>query len=261
MITLGAGETITLHGVDAALLTASDFVFDQTPVVDNAGTMTVSDGAMLPLEGLVDNTGAIALNSNGDVTELQIVGDGVTLEGGGQVILSDAKENMIVGANADATLTNVDNTIAGAGQIGDGDSNLTLINESAGTIDANIAGGILTLETGNTIVNGGLLEASNGGTLQIDDNVSNAGTLEANGGTLVAGGTVTGSGDVAIGDGGHAEFASTFDQNVMFTGPGVLELDHSQSYGGTVIGFATGDAIDLNDLPYSANETLSLDAR
>ena len=256
VITLGAGETITLHGVDAALLTASDFVFDQTPVVDNAGTMTVSDGAMLPLDGIVDNTGAIALNSSGDVTELQIVGDGVTLEGGGRVILSDASENMIVGANADATLTNVDNTIAGAGQIGAGDSNLSLINESAGTIDANIAGGILTLETGNTIVNGGLLEASNGGMLQIDDNVSNAGTLEANGGTLVAGGTVTGSGDVAIGDGGHAEFASTFDQNVMFTGPGVLELDHSQSYGGTVIGFATGDAIDLNDLPYSANETL-----
>ena len=34
VITLGNGETITLHGVNAASLTAADFVFNQTPVVD-----------------------------------------------------------------------------------------------------------------------------------------------------------------------------------------------------------------------------------
>ena len=257
VITLGVGETITLHGVDAARLTAADFVFDQTPVLDNAGTMTVSDGAMLPLGGIIDNTGTIAVNSTGDDTDLQIVGDGVTLEGGGQVILSDSPDNMIVGTNADAVLTNVDDTISGAGQIGDGDGNLTLVNETAGTIDANDANGVLTLDTGNTIVNAGLLEATDGGMLQIDDNVANSGTLAANGGTIVAAGDVTGAGDVAIGGGGAAEFAGTFDQNVTFTGPGVLELEHSQNYGGTVSGFATGDAIDLNDLAYSADESLT----
>ena len=257
VITLGVGETITLHGVDAATLTAADFVFDQTPVLDNAGTMTVSDGAMLPLGGIIDNTGTIAVNSTGDDTDLQIVGDGVTLEGGGQVILSDSPDNMIVGTNADAALTNIDNTISGAGQIGDGDGNLTLVNETAGTIDANDANGVLTLDTGNTIVNAGLLEATHGGTLQIDDSVANSGTLAANGGTIVAAGDVAGTGDVAIGGGGAAEFAGTFDQNVTFTGPGVLELEHSQNYGGTVSGLATGDAIDLNDLAYSANESLT----
>jgi hypothetical protein len=56
---------------------------------------------------------------------------------------------------------------------------------------------------------------------------------------------------------GAADFAGAFDQNVMFTGPGVLELEHSQSYGGTVSGFGLGDAIDLNDLAYSANESLT----
>ena len=139
--------------------------------------MTVSDGATLPLGGTIDNSGTIALSSSGDQTELQIVGDGVTLQGGGQVILSDSSENIIVGANADATLTNVDNTISGAGQIGTGDGNLTLVNEAAGTIDANIAGGILTLDTGNTIVNAGLLEATNGGTLDVQDGtIDNIGT-------------------------------------------------------------------------------------
>ena len=88
VITLGDGETITLHGVHAASLTADDFVFNQTPVVENAGTMVVSDGAVLPLGGTIDNTGTIALNSSGDATELQIIGDGITLQGGGHVTMS-----------------------------------------------------------------------------------------------------------------------------------------------------------------------------
>ena len=171
IITLGAGETITLHRVDAASLTAGNFVFNQTPVVENPGDMTVSDGAMLPLGGTIDNTGTIALTSTGDETDLQIIGDGVTLQGGGQVILSDSHENVIFGATSATTLTNIDNTISGAGQIGIGDGNLTLVNEAAGTIDANFADGVLTLNTGNTILNAGLLEATNGGTLQIIDNV------------------------------------------------------------------------------------------
>ena len=61
MITLADGESITLSGVAAASLTASNFVFDQTPVTNNAGTMTIGDGAMLPLSGIVNNTGTIAL--------------------------------------------------------------------------------------------------------------------------------------------------------------------------------------------------------
>ena len=255
VITLGVGETITLHGVDAASLTAADFVFDQTPVLDNAGVMTVSDGAMVPLGGTIDNTGTIALDSTGDATDLQIIGNGVTLEGGGQVILSDSSENMIVGTNTDATLTNVDNTISGAGQIGAGDGNLTLVNETAGTIDANIVGAVLTLDTGNTIVNAGLLEASNGGTLQIDDNVSNSGTLSANGGTLLAAGNVTGSGDVAIGSGGLADFASAFDQNVAFSGFGTLELGQSANYHATVSGYSDAAILDLADINFINGQT------
>jgi hypothetical protein len=163
----------------------------------------------------------------------------------------------IVGASSTSTLINVDNTISGYGEIGSGDGNLTLINEANGTINADIAGGVLTIETGNIIINAGLLEATNGGTLQILDSVSNSGTLEANGGTIITNSDVTGSGDVVIGGGGHAHFAAAFDQNVTFTGPGTFELDHSQGYGGTVSGFGTGDVIDLNDLAYSANETLT----
>src|SRR5262249_52356571 len=63
IISLGNGETITLHGIDATLLTASNFEFDQTPVTPNDGNLAISDGATLSLSGIIDNSGTIELNS------------------------------------------------------------------------------------------------------------------------------------------------------------------------------------------------------
>ena len=133
VITLGAGRSITLYGVDAGSLTANDFVFDQAPVTDNTGDMVISDGALLPLSGVVNNTGGIALASTGDETDLEILSNGAVFQGAGRITLSDSSQNVIYGATASSMLTNVNNTITGAGDIGDGD--LTLVNE--GTIDAN----------------------------------------------------------------------------------------------------------------------------
>ena len=90
VITLADGQSITLNGVDAASLTASDFVFDQTPVTENAGHMVISDGAILPLSGIIDNTGTIELNSTGSETDLELIEHGITLQGHGQVVLSDS---------------------------------------------------------------------------------------------------------------------------------------------------------------------------
>jgi large repetitive protein len=58
VITLADGETITLNGVNAASLNAADFEFNQTPVTSNSGDMVISDGALLPLSGIVNNTGS-----------------------------------------------------------------------------------------------------------------------------------------------------------------------------------------------------------
>ena len=120
VVTLGEGETITLHGVQPASLNANDFLFNEDPVTNNASAMVVSDGAVLPLEGTINNIGTIALNSTGDHTKLQIIGDGLTIEGGGKVTLSDSSANAIVGSTSTSIniVHYVDNTIAGAGQIG-----------------------------------------------------------------------------------------------------------------------------------------------
>ena len=123
--------SITFDGIDARDLGATSFAFDQEPVTNNPSSMVVSDGAMLPLSGVIDNAGSIELNSTGSGTELELIQNGITLQGGGALTLSDSGDNVIAGTLPSVTLTNVDNTISGAGQIGQG--HMTLVN--AGTIE------------------------------------------------------------------------------------------------------------------------------
>ena len=180
VITLADGQSITLYGVAADSLGASNFVFNQTPVTNNAGTMTIGDGALLPLSGTINNTGTIALESAGSTTTLELIQHGIMLQGGGQVTLSDNDENFISSAFPGVTLTNVDNTISGAGQLGDGWT--TLINQ--GTI---IATGThaLTIDTGsNVVINSGVLEATGPGSLIVNSDVSNSGLIWADGGNI-----------------------------------------------------------------------------
>src|SRR4029079_15571207 len=163
VITLADGQSITLNGVDASSLTASDFVFDQTPITENAGAMTIGDGAVLPLSGIIDNTGTISLNSTGSETDLELIEQGITLQGHGQVVLSDSSDNFIFGTVSNVTLTNVDNTISGAGHLGAG--GMVLVNEgtslSTGT-------NVLDIDTGtNAVTNTGTLEATGTGGLVI----------------------------------------------------------------------------------------------
>jgi len=56
-----------------------------------------------------------------------------------------------------------------------GDNGLALVNQAGGTINANASGYSLILNGGGLITNAGLLEATNGGVLQIQDTVANQG--------------------------------------------------------------------------------------
>ena len=96
----------------------------------------------------------------------------------GAVTLTDSSDNKIVSNGSAATLNVSDNTISGAGTIGD--AHLTLNVEAGGVIDATGTNFPLIASTAGTITNAGTLEASAGATLQIDNNVGNTGgTIEA----------------------------------------------------------------------------------
>jgi hypothetical protein len=186
----------------------------------------------------------------------------VTLEGGGTVQLqqpgTEQAAPTISGLNVGApTLDNINNTISGTGQIGDDNNSLTFNN--SGTVDANVSakGSGLAIDTGNTIANneGGVLEATNGGTLYIDDAVNNSGTVLADGGTVdvvtYLGGAING-GAAQITGGGAFDFYGASSENISFAGGGTLELGLSVSYTGTVGDFGSGDVLDLTDLTYAA---------
>ena len=103
-------------------------------------------------------------------------------------------------------MTNVNNTISGAGNIGNG--SMAFTNQAAGVVNATSAlGNALTITTGTAgATNLGLMEASSGGTLQLENAIANTngttnGTIEAlNGGTVllngstISGGTITTAG-------------------------------------------------------------------
>ncbi|KWI03853.1 Ig-like domain repeat protein, partial [Burkholderia stagnalis] len=258
VIALGDGATITVAGVHATDLTSDNFVFDQEAVTTNAGVMTVNDGAMLPVGGTIDNTGTIALGSTGDLTRFEVLVKSATLEGGGHVTLSDDSHNVIFGSTPDATLVNVDNTIAGAGQLGAGQ--LTLVNE--GTIVASGANA-LVIDTGaHAVVNTGTLEATGSGGLVIDSAVANTGNLWANNGNLTIHGDVTGAGSATISGAATLEFGGASAENTTFAdgAAGTLKLDQSAGFTGTVSGFGAADTLDLADVLFNDHTTLSFTA-
>jgi len=167
----------------------------------SSGSVDVNNNGTLSLLGTLVNTGSIALQSANASTDLIIGGSTastVTLTGSGTITLSDNGNNRIYGAIAADTLLNLNNTIAGAGQIGVGQ--LTLINDA--TINANAAGNALRIVTGSiAAINNGLIESTNTGGLVINSSIisNTSGTIAAAGGNIVlqsstlAGGLLTGT--------------------------------------------------------------------
>jgi T1SS-143 domain-containing protein len=249
VLALAAGQSITLMGVAAAALTAGNFVFDHTPVLNNPATMTISDGALLPLSGIIDNAGTIALDAAARDTHLQLIQNGLTLQGGGELILSDSAHNFMSGSLPGVTLTNLDNTISGAGQLGAGQ--MTLVND--GTI---VATGFhaLVIDTGaNAVTNSGTLAATGSGGLIVNSDVANSGLIWAHGGNVTINGAVTGSGHAMISGAGTLGFGAASSADVTFAADaaGRLTLEHAAYFTGTISGFSSDDQIDLANISYA----------
>jgi len=188
--TLAATQSLTLANADGILdgSTAAGSVTNAGEIVLNGGTV------YLGLTGEIDNTGTLQVQNDGHLFANTA---GATLSGGGQVTMSNG---IILGYTAASSLTNIDNTIAGSGDLGDG--RLTLINEEAGVIDAT---GVIFLQT-SSFQNAGLLEATGSGKLDIENAAvddTGGGTISAGAGALVLlngadvrGGTIGGAGQI-----------------------------------------------------------------
>jgi hypothetical protein len=182
----GAGAAIAIQGGQSATLDGS------SSSVTNTGLVSLQNQATLTLLGTITNDGTISLGSTNQPTSLVAGSPTVTLTGSGTVTLSNNPANYVFGATAADVLDNVNNTIAGAGSLGDGQ--MTLINAAAGIVDANQSNTLTLNTSGETVTNAGLLEATAGGTLLLlNTRVANTGTVYANGGNIsFAGGTIAG---------------------------------------------------------------------
>ena len=186
-------------------------------------TLDIESGASLTIANSIQGPGTVDLDSSGSDPTLAIDG-AVTLQGGGTIEMTGGSGDNIIGVSGShAQLTNVSDTITGAGTIGSGDGRLTLINDA--TIEA--SGGVLAIATGNTVTNnaGAVLQALDGGTLEIEDNVSNSGTITALAGGIVQLESITVSNSAT----GLVDVLSG----------GTLDLDGSAIIGGTIESYGT----------------------
>jgi filamentous hemagglutinin len=169
-----------------------------------SANVEVADFNNLTLDGSINNTGTITLSGNSSYGAYLLVSDaGATLSGGGTIILGGNGNNVVSGYNT--ALTNLNNTIEGAGTINGSDVTPGLFTNE-GLINGNSSGLTLTISGGFN--NSGTIEASNGGTIGITGTVNNTGgTIEAlNGSTVqlysniesISGGTLATSGTGVI---------------------------------------------------------------
>ncbi len=234
------------------------------------GTFIINDNNQVNLNsGTINNDGAININAVSNHATLNVnQNDSVTLTGGGTVVLSSSLTNSngeALIAGFQGTLTNVNNTIEGDGNLGNGQ--LTLINE--GTINANVSMGGLTLSTAGT-TNTGTLEATNGGTLGIQSSVQNNGgtiqsspgsTVDLDNGSVVHGGTLNSNGGTMETNGPTVSLDGSQTSNPL-TLEGTFTINDSNvvNIAGTIINSATINVIDTGDsaaLQLSGDTTLS----
>ncbi len=286
-----AGANITANGPGASVLLFSGTVIQGGTLNNNGGAFFGTPGGYTAyldgstagaitingtytsdlntdtyLLGTINNRGNIQLNGGSGNNSSLILYGNTTLQGGGTLIISTGGGGgsaYIQQAVGGLTLTNVDNTIQGAGIIGN--NGLTLVNQAKGAILANVSGQTLTLNGGGNITNNGTMSAQNGGTLVLNNAVQNNGTVsalinsavyvnstytQATGGQTVVNGSLFAS-NLGIGAGILSGTGTVFG-NVTVSGtgtvhpgnsPGVLTI--SGNYASTSTGTLAIDILNL----------------
>ena len=209
-----------------------------TLTIDSGNSLIIGNNQELTVGGNISNSGQISISATANTTVLAITG-AVSLSGGGTLTLTTSGAGggaYIYQATGGSVLTNVDNTILGQGQIGY--NGLSLVNQSGGTINANVSGATLLLNTGS-MTNQGLAE-------------STTGILEFAGMTVAnAGGNITANGSSST-----VQFVGTTIQagtlNNTIAG-GVLGVPGGSS--DTLDGGTTNGSVTINGIYSIANDS------
>ena len=196
-----------------------------SPITNSGLLQAANTGSLDVTSSTVNNNGTNPLAPSG-ATGILVTGtfvidnpttahQEVILAGSGSGVVA-LNGGTIEGNSANAeTLDNSNNLIFGFGNIGIGTDQLTLQNDATGTIEAQ--NGVLAIHTGHTVINAGTLEAGTGGSLQIDDTVTNTGSIQALGGAHLVfdNATISNLGTIALAEGSLGSFTSLIIQGTL----------------------------------------------
>jgi VCBS repeat-containing protein len=265
--TVSGGPIQILGELDS---TGSSFIIGSS-VTNGAGTIKVASGSTLELDngtivngGSLVNSGTLQIETSsgatlngvavtgGGIINVDVPADAATLilEGGtsitdGTLVNGNVGTVEIYGIDG-ATFDNVDVSNAGLLQV-DGTSKLLLVG------GATIIGGHVT------VASGGLLETYGAG-IEINAVVNNNGTIEiTENGTLKISSSISGTGSVRIDGGATFELNGSDSQTVEFNGADAVFRIDGSSFGGSIVGFATSDQIDLKAFGYDETTTATFE--
>ena len=211
-------------GPDASLANVLD-------LVTVLGGLTLEPGTSLEVSGSI--SGAITVDSSaylficGDYTVENLTLNGGNLDGGVLVPFSGGR-----------LIIPPDGLLQGYGEIGGSPLGGFMSLENEGTIDSDINGQLLAINNIN-FSNDGLVEATNGGKMDLA-------------------GPVTGGGQFLIGQAATLEFGGPTAEVVTFEsgGGGTLYLDKATGFSGTVTGLGQADFIELADFAFSSHPVI-----
>ncbi|MGL4634674.1 MAG: beta strand repeat-containing protein [Beijerinckiaceae bacterium] len=270
----GLGK-LTIQGGTLAGTNGGEVQFHNQPnvVLDgstNQGAVTLQGifrvDASGTFRGEIRNEGQILFKDNAEST-LHIAKESASFTRNGLVSMVGDKimgelqsvydsQNNVVLNPAPAVLTNSNATIQGSGFIGTGpggsfQNRLSLVNGADGVIRANIApvgftDNMLTIATGHTVTNNGLIEAD-GGILKLLDQVTTGGQLRVkNGGAFIVQAGV--ADDIAF-VGSTTEKVRFVSETATPDGLGNQSGASTANYDGVLRGMGVGDAVYTHRLP------------
>jgi hypothetical protein len=276
-VTIESGVTLALDNVTVNGTVFNDLVTGGTIKIDSGDTLAFNGGTInggtLDVIGVMDSTGISVISGATIVNVANIIVVSGTLTIDPTPVTNTGTMEVKGGATlvlSDEIISNTDGTTKGVIQV-DADPGHTATLDLEGST---ISGGTLKIFgeldstgdsfiTGVTITNTGTIDVT-GGTLIIDatstlDNTG--GTLETNGGKLIIDAAI--SGNLEIKGGAVLELgsglANAYSQATVTFEPGAtgtLKLDHSETFNGKVVGL-DDNTIDLVDIAYGSNPTVS----
>jgi hypothetical protein len=252
------GGEITSAGSGQIRVTSS------TPRLVNlthSGHLIVNNAISLDLEGAIVNTGDIELASTTNLTNLYIMDSDVILTGGGMVHMNNSNARIRRNGGV-SSLTNIDNTIRGAGDLGSTASAGRLDITNHALITADVDGEVLSIDPTSVqlFTNTGTLRAENGGRLRLGagpyDN--DGGVIEAldnsqvwlSGNAIITGGELTtaGSGQIRVTSSTPRLVDLKSSGNVFVNNAHSLQLEGTIENTGTMSLASTTNNTDLNPM-------------